>query len=266
MAAKRASKTSRKTSRSSISKSNYPAKELQFSRPNSILIIFGVILLAAVFYIGMLTQKINNIEKQQSEVPTPPPTNQPYLGPKASVPLGIFPALGDSKAKVTVVEFADFQCPYCERWFTTVEPTIINDYVKKGKVKFIFRNYAFLGQESNFAAEAAYCANDQGKFWDFHNYLYQHQGTENSGTFTKTNLEGFAQTLGLNTEQFNTCLDSDKYATAVSSDLAEGQKAAVQGTPTTFINGQMILINGQSAGAGYNATQLKDLLNKELRK
>ena len=97
--------------------------------------------------------------------------------------------MGKSDAPVTVIEFADFQCPFCERFYKDAEKGIIENYVKSGKVKFVFRNYAFLGPESNIAAEGAYCANEQGKFWEYHNFLFDNQGPENSGTFSKENLE-----------------------------------------------------------------------------
>jgi len=118
-----------------------------------------------------------------------PDTATPTPPARVPVDVGKFPLLGNQNAKVTVVEFADFQCPFCKQFYTTVEPSLMNEYVKTGKVKLAFRNYAFLGQESNTSAEGAYCANDQGKFWAYHNFMYEHQGQENSGTFTKDNLE-----------------------------------------------------------------------------
>lgn len=120
---------------------------------------------------------------------TTPDTTTPTPAARVDVTVGPFPVLGDPNAKVTVVEFADFQCPFCKQTFTTVEPNLIKDYVKTGKIKYAFQNYPFLGQESTITAEGAYCANDQGKFWAYHNYLYSHQGQENTGQFTKVNLE-----------------------------------------------------------------------------
>jgi protein-disulfide isomerase len=154
---------------------------------------------------------------------------------------GPYPVLGNKNAKVTVVEFADFQCPFCEKWFTDVYPSIKKDYIDTGKVKFAFRDYAFLGQESTFAAEAAQCANEQGKFWEWHDYLYTHQGSENSGAFAKDKLEGFAADLGFNTQQFNQCLESDKYASAVSGETQKGSDFGVSGTPGTFVNNNLIV-------------------------
>lgn len=176
--------------------------------------------------------------------PVPNAPNQPpaagTAGQKVDVSSGHFPVKGKDGAKVTIVEFADFQCPFCERFFKETEAQILKDYVDTGKAKFAFRSYAFLGQESTFASEAAECANEQNKFWEYHDYLYTHQGSENSGAFTKDKLEGFAGEVGLNADQFKTCLETDKYAQKVKDDLSEGQKAGVNGTPATFVNGQLI--------------------------
>ncbi len=173
--------------------------------------------------------------------------------------VGNLPPLGDSSAKVTVIEFADYQCPFCgavsgfqpnsqttlalkgqiEGWEPYV-PGIINDYVKTGKVKFYYRDYAFLGPESIDAANAARCANDQSKFWQYHDKLFSSQGSENSGVFSKDKLKQFASELGLNSQQFNDCIDSNKYVSEVKNDTAAGQSAGVTGTPGLFINGKYI--------------------------
>lgn len=178
---------------------------------------------------------------------------------KVNVSVGHLPVKGNDKAKITIVEFADFQCPFCERFFSQVESNLIKDYVDTGKAKFAFRQYAFLGQESTWAAEAVECANEQNKFWEYHDYLYTHQGQENSGAFSKEKLEGFAGTLGLDANQFKTCLQSDKYADKVKTDFTEGQAAGVNGTPATFINGQ--LVSGAQPYANF-----KSLIDAELAK
>ncbi len=226
--------------------------------------ILMALLLVAAFLLGVLTTKVaylenSNTGNQQAAAPQASGAATPAPGAKVNVSTGAFPVLGDKNAKVTIVEFADFQCPFCEQWFTNVEGDLIKDYVNTGKVKFAFRNYAFLGQESTWAAEAAYCANDQGKFWDYHDYLYKHQGQENSGAFSKANLEQFASDLGLNTSQFNSCLDGDKYAAQVASDVKDGQAAGVNGTPTSFVDGQSVV-----GAQPYSA--FKTLIDQELAK
>lgn len=244
---------------SSTNKSSNP-KDILTNNPSFTILI--AILVVAAFYIGSLTQKVNNLEKQQAAPAATAPqgaaAGQPVPGTKVNVDNGHFPILGDKNAKVTVIEFADFQCPFCKQWFNAVEPNLMKDYVNTGKVKFAFRQYAFLGQESTWAAEAAECANDQGKFWDFHNYLYQNQGSENSGTFAKDKLEAIAATLGLDTNKFDNCLDTDQHAKDVADELAAGQKSGVTGTPATFVNGMMV------AGA-QPYTTFQSLIDQEIK-
>lgn len=150
------------------------------------------------------------------------------------------PTLGSPDAPVTIVEFADFQCPFCGRFHQATEKEIIAQYVKTGKAKFIYRDFAFLGEESNWASQAARCAGDQGKFWQYHDYLYEHQKGENDGAFNKDNLKGFALELGLNAGSFNSCLDSEKHKQAVENDTEMGRKFGVTGTPASFVNGKLV--------------------------
>lgn len=197
---------------------------------------------------GQPEVKINQPSKQVAAadqgatagVPTQPTAGGQIAGAKVEVNVGHLPTKGKEDAKVTIIEFADFQCPFCEKFFTSTASQIIKDYVDTGKAKFAFRHYAFLGAESTWAAEAAECANEQDKFWEYHDYLYSHQGQENSGAFTKDKLEGFATEIGLNTNQFKTCLETEKYAQKVKDDMSDGQKAGVNGTPATFVNGTLI--------------------------
>ncbi len=177
--------------------------------------------------------------------------------------------LGNPNAKITLVLYEDFQCPFCgaisglvsssdalsylrqqdPNW-TPFMPEVLND-VKNGSVQLVYRDYAFLGPESIKSAEAARCAGDQGKFWEYHDYLYGHQNGENKGAFSDANLKSFAKTLGLNSSNFDKCLDSSKYTQAVADQKEEGNKAGVggpdSGTPKGFIlkDGQIVsTING----------------------
>ncbi len=167
-----------------------------------------------------------------------PGVNDVAAPSKVDVGVGHLPVKGNENAKVTIVEFADYRCPFCERFYNDAEAGIMKDYVNTGKVKYYFRHYAFLGPESVWASEAAECANEQGKFWAMHDWLYKNQASESdTAYYSKENLIKYAGQVGLNTASFATCLNSDKYASAVQKDLSEGQAAGVQGTPTIFING-----------------------------
>lgn len=147
--------------------------------------------------------------------------------------------LGEKNAPVIVIEYGDFQCPFCGKFFKDTESVLRENYIKTGKVKFIYRDFAFLGQESLWAANAARCAGEQGKFWEYHDYLYNNQRGENQGAFNKDNLKGFAAALSLDKEKFNACLDSEKYSDAIKKETKDGASAGVQGTPAIFINGKM---------------------------
>jgi protein-disulfide isomerase len=230
---------------------------------NQLLVL---LLILAAFLIGVLVTKVQYLEKGQgtnplpsAQVPTDPAQQGLQPGQKVDVSVGKLPILGKDNAKVTVIEFADFQCPFCEKWFTESASNLIKEYVNTGKVKFAYRHFAFLGEESNWAAEASNCANDQGKFWEYHDYLFKNQQGENQGAFTKAKLKGFAANLSLNTSAFNSCLDDGKYTKAVADDTAAGQTAGVTGTPTIFVNGQAIV-------GAQPYTALKTLIDQELSK
>ena len=152
------------------------------------------------------------------------------------------PYLGSGSAKVTVVEYADYECPYCERWYTTVMPDLKSKYIDTGKIKFVYQDFAFLGPDSNTLAEGSHCAADQGKFWQYHDYVFTHQGQENSGWGTPDKVKAIAAAMGgLNTSQFNQCLDSGKYKQEVLNETSAGKTYGVNGTPTIFVNGTAIV-------------------------
>ena len=147
------------------------------------------------------------------------------------------PVLGDPNAPITIIEFSDFQCPFCGRFYSQTELQLIDDYVKTGKVRIIYRDFPLsFHPEAEPAALAAECANEQGKFWEFHDKVFVDQDSMSIAQYKK-----WAQELGLNTGQFNSCLDSKKYLAEVQKDFSDGAAAGVSGTPTFFINGQNIV-------------------------
>lgn len=148
---------------------------------------------------------------------------------------------GDPNAPVTIIEFGDFQCPFCGRHAATVGLQIYEQYIQSGKVRFGYFGFAFLGQESNWAAEAAECAADQDKFWEYHDMLYSSQSGENQGAFNKDNLKKFAEGLGLDTSAFNECLDSGKYTQLIQDESSMASSIGVRSTPTFLINGQAVV-------------------------
>jgi protein-disulfide isomerase len=149
--------------------------------------------------------------------------------------------MGDSRAPVKIVEYADFQCPYCRAFALDTEPQIVDTYVQAGKVYFEYRSVgAFLGQESADAAEAAYCAGDQGKFWEYHDTLFNNWTGENVGDFTKAKLQQYAASVGLDKAAFSECLSTGKYTQRVTQDAANAQSDGVRATPSFLINGKLV--------------------------
>lgn len=243
-------------------------------RPNSFLTTPVAILLSAfvisvailmhggVIRVGGTTATVPQQVAQQPSAPAAVPAQvaPPAPGAKVDVSVGHLPVLGKDSAKVTIVEFADFRCPFCEKLFTDVEIQLIKDYVDTGKAKFAFRHYQFLGPASVTAGNAAECANEQGKFWEYHDWLYKNQPSESdTSMYTTEKLTAAATSLGMNGDKFSSCLSSTKYAKNLSDDLADGQKAGVNGTPATFINGQLV-----SGAAPYS--NFKSLIDAELAK
>ena len=150
------------------------------------------------------------------------------------------PFLGDKNAKVTIYEFADFQCPFCKRFFDQTFSQLKSKYIDTGKAKLVFIDLAILGQESTDAAEAAKCAGDQEQFWAYHDMLYQNQNGENLGTFNSKQLANFAEKLHLNLDGFNKCVTGHKYAEKVNAEQNLARKYGLGATPSFIINGKIV--------------------------
>ena len=146
------------------------------------------------------------------------------------------PALGSDSAPITIVEFGDYQCEACYAWFHTTRDTLIDNYVETGKAKLIFVDLPFLGRDSPMAAQASYCAEDQGQYWEYHTMLYTFQdGHPDSGWADRDRLNSFAFSLDMNIDEFNDCMDSSKYKNRVKANYDEAVKNGAQSTPTFII-------------------------------
>jgi len=184
--------------------------------------------------------------ERNSPTLTPSPTQQPSQPPGPQKIQGLLdddPVKGNPDATVTIVEFSDFQCPFCKRFHETTLPLILENYVDTGKVKFVYRDFPIVGLHPNGAfptALAAECADEQGMFWEYHDKLFQTQknwerlAAEDIVIVLKT----LAVELGLDTDQFNTCLNSAKYLDEVNNDLQDGSSYGVTGTPGFFIGNE----------------------------
>ena len=147
------------------------------------------------------------------------------------------PVEGDKDAPITIIEFGDYQCPKCKDWFQNEKPAITNSYISKGIAKLYFLDSAWLGGDSIAAAQATYCADDQGKFIEYHSTLYNNQAGIQDGWANMDALKQFAMEIELDTEMFNKCLDSGIYADRVSHNTEVGSSLGVVGTPYFFIVG-----------------------------
>ena len=145
------------------------------------------------------------------------------------------PALGSLSAPVTIVEFGDYQCEMCYHWFHNTRADVIDNYIETGKAKLVFLDLPFLGRDSIIAAQATYCAEDQGKYWEYHTLLYNFQEEIDSGWASKDRLVAFAFNLEMNLEEFSNCMDASKYSKRVKANYDEAVKQGAGGTPTFII-------------------------------
>lgn len=144
---------------------------------------------------------------------------------------------GNKNAPVTIVEFSDYECPFCEKFYSETLPQIEEKYIKTGKVKFVYRDFPLnFHQNAQKAAEAAECAGEQDKYYEFHNKLFEEGVGGGIGAFKQ-----YAKDLKLDTAEFNQCLDSGKMRAEVQKDLTDGQSLGVSRTPAFFINGKEVV-------------------------
>ncbi len=152
------------------------------------------------------------------------------------------PVLGDPNAEITILEWGDYQCTFCYKFHQNTLDIINDDFIKTGKVKLVFRDFTLNGPDSILAAEASYCAEDQGKYWQYHNELYNNWGGEKTGWITRDSLDRFAITVKLNLPEFNTCLDEHKYQSRVITHYEFGREIGIDATPSFLVfNDQKII-------------------------
>ncbi|HEU0297071.1 MAG TPA: thioredoxin domain-containing protein [Anaerolineales bacterium] len=171
------------------------------------------------------------------------------VGPKPQVDRN---SMGDPNAPIQIVEYSDFQCPFCERFAMDTQPLLEEYFINTGKVyltyrsagNFVSNNLGGVRTESQDSAAAAYCAADQDKFWEMHASLFaNNRDVEDQGSFTDRRLKAMAESIGLDMNAFNECYNSGKYEDQAQQDLTDGQDAGMQGTPyfvmTYKVNGEV---------------------------
>lgn len=207
------------------------------------VVIVSIIVSAYLFYqqgspAVLSTQDSSTISPQNNS--SVPPQNNSDVSEQALINNGS-PILGDPNAKITIVEWGDYQCTYCHLFHQDTKDQLIQEYVDTGKVNFVFRDFPLNGPDSVFAAEAAYCAGDQGKYWQYHDELYNNWGGERTGWVTQKSLDTFATDTGLDLVQFDQCLDGNKYESKVLDNQRFGQEIGIDATPS------FIIINNNTA-------------------
>lgn len=216
---------------------------------NVLQIILTVLLVGAAFAIGVMWTQIKMFKTAVQPTQSTAPQAQ---APEEKGPLSDDlwqevvgkPAYAEGleEATVTIVEFTDYQCPFCKRHFDQTEDQIETNYIKTGKARWILRDLPLsFHQNAHLAAEAARCAGDQDKYRQMHDKLFETQTAWGESTTAKTIFSGYARTLGLNTTIFDQCLTGGKYKADVDEDLTLAQKVGASGTPTFYINGQALV-------------------------
>ncbi len=217
-----------------------------------------VSIISAFLAVGMID---NNPELQFEE-------NTPKPGAVGD-PMSLFTAnaaifLGSNDAPITLVEFGDYQCFFCNKFFHDTEPSILENYVETGKVKIIFKDFTIIGPDSIGAAHATHCANDQDKYWEYHDELYKNWGGENNGWAASENLVKFAQNIGLNEEVFKKCMSDEKYKQLVDGSSSDARNLGITGTPAFFVIGPDNEITRISGAQPYEV--FHNIFQKELQK
>jgi len=198
-------------------------------------------ILAAFFAMDSLVSSTQPLLIEDS---TAQPTVQPSAGPasppeisSATFTDNASPFLGDKNAPITLVEFGDYQCFFCNKFFHETEEKIINEYVRTGKVKIIFKDYTIIGPDSIEAAHGTHCADDQGSFWEYHDILYDNWGGENNGWASPENLVGFARDLELDIDLFTECMQEKRHQSKIVSSGQDARTLGLTGTPAFFVIG-----------------------------
>lgn len=216
----------------------------------SLVVVLVILIAIASFFAGSyitnldsdkltksyLNDVISKLEsKIESNVKSP---NQPDSKPM-KISIDDDPMKGNPDAKITIIEFSDYECPFCGRFYANTLPLIEENYINTGLVNFVYRDFPIQSIHDNAlpAALATECADDQGDFWPYHNMIFDNKSTweKINGVDLLKEFEQYAVVLGLNTEEFNSCLESGKHLEEVKKDLQDGRDYGVTGTPGFFV-------------------------------
>lgn len=233
-----------------LSKRQMRKEQIRRREKRSRLVGIGLITIGALFVAFLIIY------------PNVKPIEAVVAAPEASR-LGVdFNAVGDPAAPVTITEFSDFQCPYCRLFYENTEAALVEQYVKTGKAYFVYKSVGgFIGPESKDAAQAAYCAGDQGKFWEMHDILFSNQTGENVGAYSNRRLEAMADEIGLDRGLYDECMSSGKYSDLTDQDAKEATAAGIKATPSFVIT---YVVNGETKSRLIEGAQGVDTFAQEI--
>jgi len=211
-------------------------QRLKRQKQQRLLAILGVAIGAVVIAGLMIGPSLRAALAPVGEIKTITPVERPQADGTA---------LGDADAPVLVEVWEDFQCPACTGYSQQVESLVVQNYVATGKARYVYHHYPFLDdrvatKESDQSANASMCAAEQGRFWDYHDIVFANWDGENRGAYSDKRLVAFAESIGLNMQEFKACFDVNRYKDQIEKDFADGQQAGVKGTPSVFVNGTII--------------------------
>jgi len=215
--------------------------------------IAAISILGAFFVLGF---NVSENDSPSAKIKLADNTEQAKESDSTKIEMSLFSAkatalLGSQDATVTLVEFGDYQCFYCNRFFHNTESDIVKNYVDTGKVKIIFKDFTIIGQDSLNAAHASHCANEKGKFWEYHDTLYNHWTGENNGWASSDNLLEFAKQVGLDETAFSECMSDSRYNSIIEQSNSDARTLGITGTPAFFVIGSDNTITRISGAQPY---------------
>ena len=241
-------------SESDVNENNNKQISIKKSTFNSIIIGLAIAIGVALFFAGSYTSNLNSNQISEEDLDqalaklelkilqNQLPTKQPAVPVKISADND--PIIGSLDAPITIIEFSDFQCPFCARFHTQTLPLILEEYIEQGKVKLVFRDFPIQSIHPNAlpASVAAECANEQGKFREMHDMLFEKQNEWNDLESAKTLslFSQYASNMQLEQKTFDSCLTSGKYIEEIKNDLNDGREYGVSGTPGFFVGNDQV--------------------------
>lgn len=233
-----------------MSKRQARKEQIRRKEQRSRLIAIGLVSVGAVLVAFLV---IYPMLKPVGDIASAPEINRPTVD---------FNTVGDPNAPIKIEEYSDFQCPFCRIFFENTEEALLENYVANGTVYFVYHSFGeFIGPESAAAAEAAYCAGDQGRFWEMHDIIFANQTGENVGAYADRRLLAFAENLELNMDEFNTCFNGSKYKDLIEEDMKNGIIANIQATPSFIMT---YTVNGEEKTALIEGAQTIDVFQQQI--